>query len=168
MKPLNFEKGRKFQHFIEAFNIQTNHWVAHYVYKRLKFLNHKVASFVGTLIFLSTWHGFHSGYYATFTMEFLTVTMEKEVRWILNERLSTKLRNFFLTVWWRIWTQRSRLQFLQNSTRKSHLLCCWALVCFRVWWLESGPLCPVKGRQMVESLWSSQLYWFHFYSSSLW
>lgn len=79
MHPLRFETSRKFQHFVESFNIQTNQWVAHYVYKRFKFLNNKVASFVGTLLFLSLWHGFHSGYYMTFAMEFFTVTMEKEV-----------------------------------------------------------------------------------------
>ncbi len=31
-----FESCRKFQHLIEAFNINTNAWVMSYVYKRLK------------------------------------------------------------------------------------------------------------------------------------
>lgn len=79
-KPIRYETGQKFQHYIEAFNIQTNHWVAHYIYKRLKFLNNKSFSFIGTLLFLAVWHGFHSGYYMTFAFEFFSVTMEKDVR----------------------------------------------------------------------------------------
>lgn len=94
-KPLRYETGQNFQHYIEAFNIQTNHWVAHYVYKRLKFLGNKSLSFIGTLLFLSVWHGFHSGYYMTFTFEFLSVTMEKDIEPIFerNETLAKLMKN---------------------------------------------------------------------------
>lgn len=84
-----FENTSKFGHYVESFNVQTNHWVAVYVYKRLKFLNNRVLSHLGALLFLAIWHGFHSGYYITFFMEFMVIRMEKEVEPIFqkNERL---------------------------------------------------------------------------------
>lgn len=74
-----FENTSKFGHYVESFNVQTNHWVAVYVYKRLKFLNNRMLSHFGALLFLAVWHGFHSGYYMTFFMEFMVIRMEKEV-----------------------------------------------------------------------------------------
>lgn len=84
-----FENTSKFGHYVESFNVQTNHWVAVYVYKRLKFLNNRVLSHLGALLFLAIWHGFHSGYYITFFMEFMVIRMEKEIEPIFqkNERL---------------------------------------------------------------------------------
>ncbi|VDN12698.1 unnamed protein product [Dibothriocephalus latus] len=49
-----------------------------YVYKRLKFLGNKQLSQMITLLFLSVWHGFYSGYYVNFFLEFITVYSEKE------------------------------------------------------------------------------------------
>jgi len=72
------EGSRKFGHVIESFNINTNNWVAVYVYKRLKFMGSRTISQVVTLLFLAVWHGFHSGYYLTFFNEFLTVKVERE------------------------------------------------------------------------------------------
>lgn len=74
-----YETANSFGQYIQAFNIQTNFWVAHYVYKRLKFLGNKHASHLLTLFFLALWHGFHSGYYMTFFMEFAFVVFEKEL-----------------------------------------------------------------------------------------
>ncbi|XP_063700301.1 lysophospholipid acyltransferase 5 [Culicoides brevitarsis] len=74
-----FETATHFGEYIQAFNSQTNFWVAHYVYKRLKFLGNKHASHILTLLFLAVWHGFHSGYYMTFFMEFAFVVFEKEL-----------------------------------------------------------------------------------------
>jgi lysophospholipid acyltransferase 5 len=73
------ETASKFNHLIESFNINTNGWAASYVYKRLKFMDNRIISQVATLVFLSVWHGFHSGYHITFFTEFLTVNMEKEL-----------------------------------------------------------------------------------------
>lgn len=86
-----FENTSKFGHYVESFNVQTNHWVAVYVYKRLKFLNNRMCSHLGALLFLAVWHGFHSGYYMTFFMEFLVIRMEKEVEpiFLKNERFQT-------------------------------------------------------------------------------
>jgi len=67
-----------FGQVIEAFNINTNHWVAVYVYKRFKFLGNQMVSQVITLVFLAVWHGFHFGYYLTFLNEFLTIRVERE------------------------------------------------------------------------------------------
>jgi len=72
------EGSTKFGHVIESFNINTNNWVAVYVYKRLKFMGSRTISQVVTLLFLAVWHGFHSGYYLTFFNEFLTIKAERE------------------------------------------------------------------------------------------
>ena len=45
-----FEKSTRFQHLIEGFNINTNAWVMSYVYKRLRFLNNRMASQFGALV----------------------------------------------------------------------------------------------------------------------
>lgn len=78
-----YEFGRNFGQYIQAFNIQTNFWVAHYVYKRLKFLGNKHASHLLALFFLAVWHGFHSGYYMTFFMEFAFVVFEKNIEAVI-------------------------------------------------------------------------------------
>jgi len=72
------ETSTKFGHVIESFNINTNNWVATYIYKRLKFLGSRTISQVVTLLFLAVWHGFHSGYYLVFFNEFLSIKVERE------------------------------------------------------------------------------------------
>lgn len=74
-----FENASRFQHFIESFNVNTNHWVAEYVYKRLKHLNNRQISQGAALLFLAVWHGFSSGYYVCFAMEFTIMQFEKAV-----------------------------------------------------------------------------------------
>jgi len=78
VKVARLEGSTKFGHVIESFNINTNNWVAVYVYKRLKFMGSRTISQLVTLLFLAVWHGFHSGYYLTFFNEFLTVKVERE------------------------------------------------------------------------------------------
>lgn len=73
------ENATEFNHYIQSFNINTNHWVAQYIYKRLKFMNNRYISQGAALLFLSVWHGFHSGYYVCFLFEFLVMYMEKDV-----------------------------------------------------------------------------------------
>lgn len=90
IKIMLYETGRNFGQYIQAFNIQTNFWVAHYVYKRLKFLGNKHASHLLTLMFLAVWHGFHSGYYMTFFMEFAFVVFEKEVEMVVSRNDKAK------------------------------------------------------------------------------
>lgn len=73
------ESSTEFNHYIQSFNINTNHWVAQYIYKRLKFMGNRYISQAATLLFLSIWHGFHSGYYICFLFEFTVMYMEKDV-----------------------------------------------------------------------------------------
>lgn len=79
IKLVIFENAEKFQNYIESFNVNTNHWVAEYVFKRLKFMGNRNISHGATLLFLAVWHGFHSGYYMCFLMEFIVIHFEKEV-----------------------------------------------------------------------------------------
>ncbi|XP_015604805.1 lysophospholipid acyltransferase 5 [Cephus cinctus] len=74
-----FENATTFGHYILSFNINTNNWCAEYIYKRLRFLGSKLYSQVVTLLFLAIWHGFHSGYYFCFFMEFIIMYLEKDI-----------------------------------------------------------------------------------------
>ena len=74
-----FESTTRFQHLIDSFNINTNGWCLQNVYKRLRFLNNKLLSQLGVLVFLAIWHGYHSGYYVTFFNEFIVMYVENEV-----------------------------------------------------------------------------------------
>lgn len=83
-----FENCSRFQDYISSFNINTNHWVAEYVFKRLKFLNNRHISHGATLLFLAVWHGFHSGYYMCFLMEFIVMNCEKDIETIFKRNES--------------------------------------------------------------------------------
>ncbi|KAH8408074.1 hypothetical protein KR222_008826, partial [Zaprionus bogoriensis] len=72
------ESGNTMQHYVQSFNVNTNQWVAHYIFKRLKFLNNRTISYGAALAFLAVWHGFHSGYYMAFVMEYMIVSVEKQ------------------------------------------------------------------------------------------
>ncbi|XP_076749797.1 lysophosphatidylcholine acyltransferase 3 protein nessy [Xylocopa sonorina] len=85
VKLRQFETATKFNDYIMSFNINTNTWSAEYIYKRLKFLGSKLYSQFFTLLFLATWHGFHSGYYACFFLEFIIMYMEKDITQILEK-----------------------------------------------------------------------------------
>lgn len=86
---LTFENATQFNHYILSFNMNTNHWCAEYIYKRLKFLGSRFASQFFTLAFLAVWHGFHSGYYVCFFNEFMIMFFEKDITGPLmkNEKL---------------------------------------------------------------------------------
>ncbi|XP_012263118.2 lysophospholipid acyltransferase 5 [Athalia rosae] len=95
VKLLLFENATQFNHYIMSFNINTNHWCAEYIYKRLKFLGSKVYSQAGTLLFLAIWHGLHSGYYQCFFIEFIIMYFEKDIGPVLesNKKLQALLKN---------------------------------------------------------------------------
>lgn len=84
IKLLRFEGATKFQHYIDSFNCNTNHFAAEYVYKRLKFLGNRNLSQLITLLFLALWHGTQSGYYMTFFNEFIIIVMEKDIESIVR------------------------------------------------------------------------------------
>ncbi|CAG9558670.1 unnamed protein product [Danaus chrysippus] len=85
IKLMRFEGATKFQHYIDSFNCNTNHFAAEYIYKRLKFLGNRNLSQFFTLVFLALWHGTRSGYYMTFFNEFIIIYMEKELEGILSK-----------------------------------------------------------------------------------
>ncbi|XP_064415435.1 lysophospholipid acyltransferase 5 [Latimeria chalumnae] len=85
MKVWLYETTPLFTGTIASFNINTNAWVARHIFKRLKFLGSKLASQAATLLFLAVWHGFHSGYFVCFSLEFLIVIVEKQVLDIFQE-----------------------------------------------------------------------------------
>lgn len=85
IKLLRFESATKFQHYIDSFNCNTNHFAAEYVYKRLKFLGNRNLSQFFTLLFLALWHGTRTGYYMTFFNEFIIMYMEKEFEQIISQ-----------------------------------------------------------------------------------
>ncbi|XP_053146782.1 lysophospholipid acyltransferase 5 [Hemicordylus capensis] len=79
MKVWLFETTPYFTGTISSFNINTNAWVARYIYKRLKFLGNKLLSQAISLFFLALWHGLHCGYLVCFQMEFLIVMVERQM-----------------------------------------------------------------------------------------
>lgn len=85
IKLVRFEGATKFQHYIDSFNCNTNHFAAEYIYKRLKFLGNRHLSQLFTLLFLALWHGIRSGYYMTFFNEFIIIYMEKEFESIISK-----------------------------------------------------------------------------------
>ena len=98
VKIRRLESASQFHHIIESFNVFTNHWVSVYIYKRLKFLGIKTVSQGISLVFLAAWHGFHSGYFVTFSNEFFMVKVERDFlsicgrsqmveRWLRSPRL---------------------------------------------------------------------------------
>nr|XP_003701017.1 PREDICTED: lysophospholipid acyltransferase 5 isoform X1 [Megachile rotundata] len=95
VKLLTFETATRFNHYIMSFNINTNHWCAEYIYKRLKFMGSKIYSQFFTLVFLAVWHGFHSGYYVCFFMEFIIMYAERDLTQILEkqEKLQDLMKN---------------------------------------------------------------------------
>ncbi|XP_013772014.1 lysophospholipid acyltransferase 5-like isoform X1 [Limulus polyphemus] len=86
VKIWDYETTCTFDGLIQSFNINTNHWVARYIFKRLRFLGNKLLSQAVTLLFLAMWHGLHSGYYVCFFNEFLVMKVERDVT-SLTDRL---------------------------------------------------------------------------------
>ncbi|XP_062136391.1 lysophospholipid acyltransferase 5 isoform X1 [Drosophila sulfurigaster albostrigata] len=84
------ESGNTMQHYVQSFNVNTNQWVAHYVFKRLKFLNNRNISYGAALGFLAIWHGYHSGYYMAFLMEYMIVSTEKQIESVYTKQVLPK------------------------------------------------------------------------------
>uniref|UniRef100_A0A0V0J7Q3 Lysophospholipid acyltransferase 5 n=1 Tax=Schistocephalus solidus TaxID=70667 RepID=A0A0V0J7Q3_SCHSO len=84
---VRFQSATNTDLLVSSFNINTNKWMLEYVYKRLRFLGNKQLSQIITLLFLSVWHGFYSGYYVNFFLEFITVYAEKEFLYIVRRSI---------------------------------------------------------------------------------
>ncbi|CAK1588333.1 unnamed protein product [Parnassius mnemosyne] len=110
IKLLRFEGATKFQHYIDSFNCNTNHFAAEYIYKRLKFLGNRNLSQLFTLLFLALWHGIRSGYYVTFFNEFIIMFMEKEFESIISkteiykQMWSNSIISYFLYAFLKMYT----------------------------------------------------------------
>ncbi|KJE94333.1 lysophosphatidylcholine acyltransferase 3 [Capsaspora owczarzaki ATCC 30864] len=83
-----FETATSLKACIESFNVNTNDWVARYIFKRLRFMNNKHFSSLSTLMFLALWHGFHIGYFICFLTEFVVVEIERRLRADVMPRLT--------------------------------------------------------------------------------
>ena len=84
VKFVKFELAHTCTDIITSYNISTNQFAFKYIYRRLKFLGSINLSKLLTLIFLSIWHGFASGYYFAFSIEFLLLYFEKKLSFQFN------------------------------------------------------------------------------------
>ncbi|EDW30929.1 GL12606 [Drosophila persimilis] len=82
------------EHYVQSFNVNTNQWVGQYIYKRLKFLNNRTISYGAALGFLAIWHGYHSGYYMAFLMEYMVVSTEKQITNFYDKVVLPRYGNF--------------------------------------------------------------------------
>lgn len=96
-----YEMATTFDDLIKSFNINTNLWVAQYVFKRLRFLGSKQLSQLSALLFLALWHGLHSGYYLCFFNEFIVMKFERDAQELL-ERLPPRLHRLLYHPWLRL------------------------------------------------------------------
>ena len=95
--PITLEIATSLSECVSVFNVNTNQWCKLYIFKRLRFLNNKNLSSLGTLLFLALWHGFHIGYYITFLFEFLIISVESE---FFRITAGTKSNFITLTLGW--------------------------------------------------------------------
>lgn len=129
IKLMRFEGATKFQHYIDSFNCNTNHFAAEYIYKRLKFLGNRNLSQFFTLFFLALWHGTRSGYYMTFFNEFIIIYMEKEFESIISK---TEMYN-------KLWNSNAKYLLYVLLKTYTIVFMGWSLIPFDVkvfskWW----------------------------------
>ena len=79
-----FESCTNFRQRVRSWNTGTNSWVKAYVFKRCKFLKNKMISQVVAFLFVSVWHGFHSGYYLMNFHLLLILNFEDEFFSMIN------------------------------------------------------------------------------------
>ncbi|KAK0061464.1 lysophospholipid acyltransferase 5 [Biomphalaria pfeifferi] len=149
IKILQLETGESFSDFIQAFNVNTNQWMAVYIYKRLRFLGNKMLSQFITLFYLALWHGVQSGYYMCFLLELLETNAEMQVQWFLSRlRQNVKIPNIFI------------LNVIGRILRKVILMFLWsyALVSFvlldsTLWTTVYGSVYYIESPKPMESMW---------------
>jgi lysophospholipid acyltransferase 5 len=102
IKPLQFEFAFTLDDLVTSYNIKTNMWGKHYVYKRFAFLGNKQLSTLINLTFLSIWHGFHIGYPISFYFEYILFVMQSIFRYwfrpinqYMARNLETNTSTFF-------------------------------------------------------------------------
>lgn len=98
-----FEFAHSCTDIISSYNMTTNGFAFRYVYRRLKFLGNIHLSKLLTLLFLSVWHGFASGYHFAFSTEFLLLYFEKSFSGVFQaaqERWSPLNSDYLKPVVW--------------------------------------------------------------------
>ena len=95
---------------MDSFNINTNQWMAMYVFKRLKWLGNKQVSLILTLVFISFWHGFWPGYHLNFSFEFIGLMTEINVSFPVSVRVHVLMRD----------EKEERKQEQTNNKAKQH------------------------------------------------
>lgn len=88
---VDFETCITLEGVIQSFNLNTNKWVARYVFKRLKFLGNKMASWALSMLFVALWHGVWPGYYINFSLEMVAVMAERKLISFLRRLLGSSL-----------------------------------------------------------------------------
>ncbi|XP_029170984.1 lysophospholipid acyltransferase 5 [Nylanderia fulva] len=156
-----FETCTQFNHYILSFNINTNHWCAEYIYKRLRFLGSKIYSQIITLFFLALWHGFHSGYYHCFFMEFVIMYFERKFEPMLqnSEKVQTLLKTrwearilawIFLKLYTFVFMGYCLISFVLLSYSRYNQVYASIYYCGHVFFLFSALLAPYIKRLLCE------------------
>jgi len=72
-----YHTATSYDETIKSFNINTNDWVARYIFKRCRWMGSRHLSHLTALMFLAVWHGYHACYFHMFAYEFICVNGEK-------------------------------------------------------------------------------------------
>lgn len=109
VKLSNYWTAKSYDEMIKAFNVNTNDWVARYIFKRCRWMGSRYASHFTTLMFLAIWHGYHLAYFVMFAIEFAVVNGEKQIFLFtskldfvqkLHPRLRDALGYIYVSVTW--------------------------------------------------------------------
>ena len=84
VNPWGVEAAQNTRAYLENWNVNTNHWLRHYIYLRVTPKGRKPGfrASMATFVTSAFWHGFYPGYYLTFVLASLlqTVAKSKEKR----------------------------------------------------------------------------------------
>ncbi|ESO10721.1 hypothetical protein HELRODRAFT_167215 [Helobdella robusta] len=155
VKIVDYERASMCQDLVSSFNINTNKWMAKYVFKRLKFIGNKDLSQVATLAFLALWHGLYSGYFMNFFLEFFLIKFEREFTQVpAINNLVTYIRGMPLGhfVIWVI--KKVHLQFILGYSLVSFCLFTYS----RYLKVYCSVFCIVHVVHMI--LWPAFFYWY--------
>ena len=128
VKLYKLETAYNAQMIVESFNVTTNEWAMQYIYKRCRFLKSKLLSQLITLLFISTWHGFHPGYYLCSFWQIPILQLEKMITPVLfsvplsKQSLPTRYIGYVLGVMYRYHIVAIPFCFFQLLTWER----CWA------------------------------------------
>ncbi|CAB3403626.1 unnamed protein product [Caenorhabditis bovis] len=76
---IKWETGHDYNSVVESFNCGTNTFAKNHLFRRLRWLNNKLASHLITLGYLAIWHGYHLGYFLLFGIELACVQAQNQL-----------------------------------------------------------------------------------------